>query len=172
MRWQAKFLVLLVLWLVASSADIGAQAWRKHVYKADGFETEFSGEVTVRPSLISEEAKARVVRSTHYIQDGSDFKYMVTAALTKSGVIFDKGVEAGFGSYKCQTPLGQTSLSLPKGIPAGIARELRGADCADGFNVEARYYAVGNWFYQVVAQYKAGGEQAARRFLQSFKVVG
>ena len=32
----------------------------------------------------------------------ASFKYMVAATLTKAGVIFDKGVEAGFGSYKCQ----------------------------------------------------------------------
>ena len=25
------------------------QAWRKHVYKSDGFETEFSGEVVLAP---------------------------------------------------------------------------------------------------------------------------
>jgi hypothetical protein len=172
MRWQASFLTLLLLWFTASS--IGAQTtWRKHVYKPDGFETEFSGEVLVRPSQISEEARAKLVRSTNYIQDGSDFKYMVTATLTKSGVIFDKGVEASFGWHKCQTPLGQTALNLPKGLLKGIGRELRGGDCADGFQVEARYYAVGNWFYQVIAQYKAGsGELAARHFLQSFKLIG
>jgi len=169
MRWQAKFLALMMLWLTVSSIDARAQAWRKHVHKSDGFESEFSGEVVVRPSQISEEAKARIVRSTNYIQNGGNFKYMVAATLTKSGVIFDKGVEAGFGSYKCQASLGQTALSVAN----GIGRELRGADCADGFQVEARYYAVGNWFYQVIAQYKAGGgEPAARRFLQSFKVIG
>jgi len=167
MRRQAKVLALLLLWITASSIEVHAQAWRKHVYKSDGFETEFSGEVVVRPSQISEEAKARLVRSTNYIQDGANFKYMVAATLTKAGVIFDKGVEAGFGSYKCQTLLGQTALIFPK----GIGRELRGTDCEDGFQVEARYYAAGNWFYQVIAQYKADGEKAARHFLQSFKVV-
>jgi hypothetical protein len=169
MHWQAQFLALLLLALAASSIDVRAQTWTKHVYKADGFESEFSGEVVVRPSRISEEAKARLVRSTNYIQDSGSFKYMVAATLTKAGVNFEKGAEAGFASYKCQSLLGQTALSLP----GGKGREMRGAGCEDGFQVDARYYAAGNWFYQVIAHYKAGGgEAAARRFLHSFKVVG
>ena len=49
---------------------------------------------------------------------------------------------------------------------------MRGAGCADGLQVEARYYETGNWFYQVIAEYKvAGGEQAARRFVESFKLT-
>jgi len=168
MHWQLKFSVLFLFWLGTGSIDVGAQTWRKQIYKADGFEIEFSGDVVVRPSQIGEETKVRLVRSTNYIQDGSDLKLMVAATLTKTGVIFDKGVEAGFGSYRCQTPLGQAALSIAN----GIGRELRAANCADGFHVEARYYAAGHWFYQVIAQYKAGGEQAARRFLQSFRVIG
>jgi len=168
MRWQAKFLALLVLAFTAGSIDVRAESWRKHVYRPDRFETEFSGEVVVRASQISDAAKARIERSTNYIQDGGSFKYMVTAALTKSGVNLDKGVAAGFGSYKCQSSLGQTALTLP----GGTGRETRGAGCEGGFQVDARYYAVGNWFYQVIAHYKAGGEKSARRFLQSFKVIG
>jgi hypothetical protein len=125
-------------------------------------------DISVRPSLISEEAKARIVRSTKYIQDGPNLKYTVVATLTKKGVNFDKGVEAGFGSFKCQTLLGQTALTVPK----GQGREMRGSGCADALQVEARYYEIGNWFYQVIAEYKvAGGEQAARRFVESFKII-
>jgi hypothetical protein len=168
MRWQARVVMLMLLGVAASRIDAVAQTWRKHVYRSEGFETEFSGDITVRPSVISEEAKARIVRSTRYIQEGPNFKYMVVATLTKSGVNFDKGVEAGFGSYKCQTVVGQTPLVAPK----GQGREMRGAGCADGLQVEARYYETGNWFYQVLAEYKvAGGEQAARRFVESFKLL-
>jgi hypothetical protein len=168
MRWQARVVALLLFWVAASGIDASAQTWRKHVYKSEGFETEFSGDIMVRPSVISEEAKARIVRSTKYIQEGANFKYTVVATLTKSGVNFDKGVEAGFGSFKCQTVVGQTPLSVPK----GQGREMRGAGCADALQVEARYYETGNWFYQVLAEYKvAGGEQAARRFVESFKII-
>lgn len=168
MGWQAKVVTLMLLGVAAGSIDAGAQTWRKHVYKSEGFEAEFSGDITVRPSVINEEAKARIVRSSRYIQEGPNFKYMVVATLTKSGVNFDKGVEAGFGSYKCQTVVGQSPLSVPK----GQGREMRGAGCADGLQVEARYYETGNWFYQVIAEYKvAAGEQAARRFVESFKLT-
>jgi hypothetical protein len=168
MRWQAKVLMPVLLGLVAGSIDVGAQTWRKHVYRGDGFETEFSGDIMIRPSQISEEAKARIVRSTRYVQEGPNFKYMVVATLTKKGVNFDKGAEAGFGSFKCQTLVAKTDLTVPK----GQGREMRGGSCADALQVEVRYYEKGNWFYQVIAESKvAGGEQAARRFVESFKII-
>jgi hypothetical protein len=168
MRRQERIVTPLLLCFAAMSIDASAQTWRKHVYKSEGFETEFSGDITVRPSVIDEGAKARIVRSAKYVQEGPNFKYTVVATLTKSGVNFDKGVEASFGSYKCQTVVGQSPLSVPK----GQGREMRGAGCADGLQVEARYYETGNWFYQVLAEYKvAGGEQAARRFVESFKLT-
>jgi len=168
MRWQASVLTLLLIWLAASSIDAFAQSWRKHVYKTEGFETEFSGDIILRPSEINDDAKTRIVRSTKYIQEGPNFRYMVVATLTKSGVNFDKGVEASFGSYKCEKVLGETPLTVPR----GKGREMRGAGCADSVQLEARYYEAGNWFYQVLAEYKvAGGEQAARRFVEAFKLV-
>ncbi len=49
---------------------------------------------------------------------------------------------------------------------------MRGADCAEALQVEARYYEKGNWFYQVIAEYKvADGEKAARHFVESFKIT-
>jgi hypothetical protein len=168
MRWQARLLVLVLLGLVAGSIDVRAQTWRKHVYRGDGFETEFSGDIMIRPSQISEDAKARIVRSSRYVQEGPNFKYMVVATLTRKGVNFDKGVEAGFGSFKCQTLVAKTALIVPK----GQGREMRGAGCANALQVEARYYETGNWFYQVIAEYKvADGEKAARRFVESFKII-
>lgn len=169
MRCRAKVLTLVLLGLVASSIDVHAQTWRKHVYRGEGFETEFSGDITIRPTQISEETKARVVRSTKYVQEGPNFKYTIVATLTKSGVNFDKGAEAGFNFFQCQTLLGQTVLTVPK----GQGREMRGAGCADAFQVEARYYEKGKWFYQVYAEYKvADGEKDARRFVESFKIIG
>lgn len=170
MRCQAKVLALALLAFTAGSLDVRAQSWRKHVYKPDGFEIEFPGEITLHASQISEEAKARIVRSTNYIKDGGTFKYLVAATLTKAGVDFEKGVETGFGSYKCQTLRGKTALS----VQGGKGREVRGAGCAGGLQVDARYYMTGNWFYQVIAQYKANSadERAARRFVESFKVIG
>jgi len=169
MRWRAKVLTLVLFGLVAGSVEVAAQSWRKHVYRADGFETEFSGDISIRPSQISESAKARIVRSTKYIQEGPNYKYTVVATLTKKGVEFDKGLEAAFNFFKCQTVQGQTALTVPK----GQGREMRGADCAEALQVEARYYEKGNWFYQVIAEYKvADGEKAARHFVESFKIIG
>jgi hypothetical protein len=168
MRWQAKVLMLVPLGLALSGNDVHAETWRKHVYRSEGFEAEFSGDITIRPTQISEETKARVVRSTKYVQEGPNLKYTVVATLTKSGVNFDKGVEAGFNFFRCQTLLSKTALAVPK----GQGREMRGGGCADAFQVEARYYEKGNWFYQVYAEYKvAGEERAARRFVASFKLV-
>jgi hypothetical protein len=168
MRWQAKVLMLVLLGLVAGSVDVGAQTWRKHVYRGDGFETEFSGDISIRPSQISEAAKARIVRSTKYIQEGPNYRYTVVATLTRKGVDFEKGVGASFTFLKCQTVVGETALTVPKG--KGL--EKRGAACAEAAQVETRYYEKGNWFYQVIAEYKvADGEKAARRFVESFKII-
>jgi hypothetical protein len=168
MRWQAGVLTLILLGLVAGSVDLGAQTWRRHVYRGDGFETEFSGDISIRPSQISEQAKARIVRSTKYVEEGPNYRYTVVATLTKKGVDFAKGVEAGFTFFKCQTVLGETALTVPK----GQGREKRGGGCAEAHQVEARYFEKGNWFYQVIAEYKvADGEKAARRFVESFKII-
>ena len=81
-----------------------------------------------------------------------------------------RATEVNFARLKCKA----TSPETPISIPAGRARELRGTDCLDtGSSAEARFYANGMWFYQVIAvSKKEGGDAAAaRQFVQSFKLI-
>ena len=144
--------------------------WKKHSYPADGFEIEYPGTPRVTPTNMSEQAKQRVVRSTDYLQDTWEFKYFVYATLFKQSVDFDEGVRVNFARFKCKT----TSPETPINVPGGRARELRGTDCMDtNSNIEARFYATGKWFYQVIAVFKkeGGDAAAARHFVRSFKSI-
>jgi hypothetical protein len=147
-----------------------AVPWLKHSFSADGFEIEYPGTPRVTPTNMSEQAKQRIVRSTDYLQDTWDFKYFVHATLFKQAPDFEEGVKANASRFKCRT----TSPAAPIKLSTGQARELRGTDCLDtGSSVEARFYAAGKWFYQVIAVFKkdGGDATAAHRFVESFTLV-
>ncbi len=147
-----------------------AQDWRKQEYRADGFAVEFFGEVKITPTEVAADAKERITRSTNYLQDEGSSAFIVGATLAKHAVDFDNGVQASFAALKCQTTVSDQRLNFPR----GQAREISGSACTqDGsLAVETRYYAVGKWFYQVMAIYPKGGSQATpRRFIQSFAVL-
>ena len=171
-----------MLWRRTRAAGIGAvvlaltslaalsQNWRRMDYAADGFSVEFSGQVKVSPTAVGEESKDRIVRSTDYLQDDGDSAYIVGATLARYSVEFNKGVEASYGALKCKTTLNDAQLNFAR----GLARDVSGTDCGDdgALRVEARYYAVGKWFYQVLAIFNRGGnQQAARHFVNSFTVL-
>ena len=163
-------LMFCLVFLLASVLDADAQSWKKHRYLTDGFEVEFSGDVQVKPTKLSDETKKKVVRATDYMQDGGTFVYAVAASLNKEGVNFDRGATASFAALKCKATTSDTALTLP----GGRGRELRGVDCHDGtMRAESRYYTTGKWFYQVITLFKKddGNEKAARYFLQSFKTI-
>jgi hypothetical protein len=135
--------------LVACHEAVRAQGWNRFTYAIDGFEVEFSGNVLV--SALPLDAKARIVRSTSYQQDGGDFSYMVNAVLVQDSVNFENGIRVGYGEMKCATAIRDTSFVLK----AIRAREIHGADCVDGnYRAETRYFTTGKWFYQVIALYK------------------
>jgi hypothetical protein len=158
---------LVTLGLTCASA----QTWKKYTSTADGFEVDFSGDVAVAPTQADAATAQNMVRSTNYLQDGGSFAYIVGASLLKVDVNFDKGVHDSFGAVKCQT----TSADLTLQFPQGRGRELDGTACLDGsVTVDARYFTVGKWFYQVAAlfQTQGGDAAAARHFIESFKVTG
>lgn len=158
------------LFLALSSLAALSQNWRRLDYAADGFSVEFSGEVKISPTGVGEESKERIVRSTDYLQDDGDSAYIVGATLARYSVEFNKGVEASYGALKCKSTLSDTPLNFGR----GLARDISGTDCGDdgSLRVEARYYAVNKWFYQVLAIFNRGGDQnAARRFVNSFTVL-
>lgn len=167
---RARLLALCLVLLGASQASVDAQTWKKHSYPADGFEVEFSGEVAGTPTQLNPETAKKVVRAMQYMQDGGDFVYAVAFSLNKQGVNFEEGSKASFAALKCKT----TTSDTPVTLSGTRGRELRGTDCHDGsMRAESRYYTTGNWFYQVITLFKkdGGNEAAARRFLQSFKLI-
>lgn len=139
-------------------------------YEADGFEVEFSGHVEVAQTEITPDSAKRLVRATNYLRQGGDFAYMVNATIARGTVNFSQASRSSFQALKCRSIVSDTALPFP----AGQARELRGTDCHDGTaRAEARYFTAGRRFYQVFFLIKQdGGDlQAARRFLESFKVI-
>jgi hypothetical protein len=93
----------------------------------------------------------------------------VAAMLMKEAVNFDGGSADAFLISKCQTKK-ETPVTLP-GAEKGL--EILGSNClGNGSHFEQRFFQRGKWFYQVTAIYTAeGGADAARRFLNSFKLL-
>lgn len=157
----------LSLTMFAISAS--AQSWRKHDYRNDGFAVDFSGQINIAPTAVAEEAKERIIRSTNYLQDNGSSAYIVGATLAKYRVEFEKGVEASFNAMKCKIKINDTTLNFPN----GKAREISASDCTDdgSLALEARYFEMGKWFYQVMAIYPKGGDKSeALHFVTSFEV--
>lgn len=164
------FTVAFAAGLVLAGSFASAQQWRKHTYAADGFAVDFFGEVKIDPTEVAPGSKDRIVRSTNYLQDEGSAAYIVGATLARYSVEFDKGVTASFNALQCKTKTSDTPLNFP----SGKAREITGTDCTgDGsLAVEARYFQVGNWFYQVMAIIGKGQDkEQARRFVTSFSSI-
>lgn len=169
----ARRMVAICAWLFLACVDPSAaqsQTWKKHTYASDGFEVEFSGEVTANPTQLSAETQKKVVRAIQYMQDGGDFVFAVAYSLNKDGVNFEEGSKSSFAALKCKF----TTRDEPLMLPGGRGRELSGTDCHDGtLRAQCRYFSTGNWFYQVITLFKdnRGNEDNARHFLQSFKLI-
>ncbi len=167
---RMTFVFVAAALLVAGRAPAHAE-WKKYSYPADGFEVEFSGEVSVKPTPVSAETQKKVVRATAYLQDGGDFAYIVNASLHKEPVNFESGIKGSFGALKCKT----AATDKPLNVSAGRARELSGDECGEdgAVRAEARYFTTGKWFYQVLFLIPRNGDlEASRRFLRSFKLTG
>lgn len=166
---RTRLLLSCLVLLLASAADAHAQSWKKHRYVADGFEVEFSGDVQIKRTELSAEAKKTIVRSTNYVQGNATTAYVFSATLYTDVPDLDVVAKRGFGVLKCKTTISDNPLS----IPGGRGREFRGADCNEGVRAETRYFLTGKWLYQALALYKkdGGDEKAARYFVQSFKSI-
>jgi hypothetical protein len=165
-----RLVLLSCLALLAGAVETQAQPSKGSTYEADGFEVEFSGRIEVAQTEITPVLAKRLVRATNYLQEGSDFAYMVNVTIVRGPVNFSEGVKRSFQAINCRSIVSDTALPFP----AGQGRELRGIDCHDGTaRAEARYFAAGRRFYQVLFLIKKGSGdlQAARRFLESFKVI-
>src|SRR5438128_2733078 len=140
--------ILATVAVLFTASHAGADVtWKKYGYPADGFEVEFSGEVSVKPTPVSAETQKQIVRATAYLQDGGGYAYIVNASLHKGAVNFDSGIKGSFDALKCKTAPSDKVLSFP----SGRGRELSGDECGDGtMRAEARYFTTGKWFYQVL----------------------
>src|SRR5438128_11117148 len=99
---RMTFVFVAAALLVAGRTPAHAE-WKKYKYAADGFEVEFSGEVSVKPTPVSAETQKKVVRATAYLQDGGDFAYIVNASLHNKHVILENGIKGSSGALKCIT---------------------------------------------------------------------
>jgi len=167
---HARLLAGALVCLLAGQSGAYAQTWTKHRYVTDGFEVEFSGDVKVVPTQLSADVLAKLVRSTNYQQDAGEYVYIVGATLLVVDVNFENGVKQSFDALKCKSKTRDSTLDFP----GGRAREIFATDCHDGnYQVEARYYTKGKWFYQVIGLFRkaSGYDEGIRRFVTSFKVV-
>ena len=167
---RVSLLFSSLILLLVGIAVVEAQSWVKHTYAADNFEVEFSGKVNITPTAVDDVTRTRIFRATNYLQDGSNYAFIVAASLQHVEVNFENGVQMSWGAMKCATKVSDTPLQFPR----GRAREVRGTNCADGFRADARYFTVDRWFYQVLALHPSDGslEADARRFVNSFRVTG
>lgn len=167
--------------LLADVGAVGAQTWKKHVYAEDGFEVEFSGKVKIAPTPFEAEFNPDVqrttVRSTNYLEEGAGYVYVVTASLYRVDVdinTFEDAIRLAFASRgsRCTMLFPDTALTFA----AGRARGFRGICLGGSLLFDARFFTVGKWLYQVVATYSRypllPNEANARRFIESFKVIG
>lgn len=156
-----------------SPAGAGAQDWKKHSYAKDGFEVDFSGPVKIYPTELDEKTRVVVVQSTNYVQDLGDEAHIVGVTVYRGNVQFERLSKARFAAFNCK----DVSANRPLESASGPAREMGAAGCHDGtLSIQARYYLVGDRFYQVIAVYKTQGDGGAgaraTRFLQSFALTG
>jgi hypothetical protein len=153
--------------LVGLTAGAHAADWKQHRYTADGFQIEFSGQISVKETEMSAETREKVVRSTQYIQDGGPYAYLVTVGLYKGGVNFEAGIKSSLANSQCKTSAGK-AISIP-GATQG--REVLGTGCKHG-RWEARYFARDKSFYFILAIFPEDGDaESARYFLNSFKLL-
>jgi hypothetical protein len=169
MRIHLTVVSCVAVWLAGAVGPAAAE-WKKQRYVADGFEVEFSGQISVKETDLKPEVQEKIIRSTNYLQDGGDFAYLVGASLMRYSVNFENGVKESFATLQCKV----TTKNAPLTVPGATAREVIGTDCTGGLNAENRYMTKDKWFYQVISLFKkdGGDAESARYFLRSFKLIG
>lgn len=161
------FLFLFGLVSLGFASGIHAAEWKLHRSQVDGFQVEFSGQISVRETEMSAEARKVVEQSWQYIQDGGAYAYIVAAVLYTIPPNFEAGIRSGNASSGCKT-LAENTISI---AGADQSREFDGSGCKIGRWL-TRYVLKGKWLYQIRAVYPdAGGVDAARHFVNSFKLL-
>jgi type II secretory pathway pseudopilin PulG len=151
----------------SANAAAGQPQWSVHAHPEDGFQAEFSGDVTIAPEKLDAQTMERIVRATEYVQDNGSSAYFVVAVLTKNGPTL-KNAGTGIARLGCKTILRDSEVPFP----AGEGRLIQATDCNNNLRAEARYFASGMWYYQVLALVPKNGDMAsAQRFVESFKVA-
>jgi hypothetical protein len=164
--WLAAVVTAFAALSTASAAE-----WRTSTYESDGFAVDFSGNVTVSPMELDEATKKLTVRSTHYLQDGGAYAYLVAVMLLSPDATLDmaSAVKAAMQAYDCKKVASDNSSKTSE----ADVRELFASQCFQGSHkLGARYYGRGQWFYQVV--YLVPGDEQipdGKRFLTSFKLL-
>lgn len=166
------------IWLAAAVTAFAAALstalaaeWRTSTYENDGFAVDFSGNVTVSPMDLDEATKKVTIRSTHYLQDGGAYAYLVAVMLLSPDATLDmaSAVKAAMQAYDCKTVDSDNTSTTSE----ADVRELFASRCFEGSHkLGARYYGRGQWFYQVV--YLVPGDEQVpdgKRFLDSFKLL-
>jgi hypothetical protein len=164
---RRHFLFLFGFVVLGSVPAVHAAEWTQHRYQADGFQVEFSGQISVKETEMSPETRKVVSRSAQYLQDGGPYAYIVTVGLFTNTPNFEGGVKSGNASGECKK-LEEKSVSIPG---ADKGREFVGTGCKSGRWLN-RYFLKGKWFYQILAIWPEDGDaESARHFVESFKLL-
>jgi hypothetical protein len=176
-RWSRGTLAALLLIACADVPAAQAQqavpeplAWKRHIFAQDRFEVEMPGPARIEATRLDEATRRKVVRSTDYQLERGPAAYVVGVSVLRGAVNFERGASDSFAALRCKVRDPEVELTV-----AGVrGREIKGSACHDGSaQAIARYYAVGAWFYQVVALFPvaADEQQAAERFVASFRLL-
>lgn len=153
----------------AQQAD-APKNWKRHAFPEDRFEIEFSGQFTTSAVKLDGATLKKIKRSMQYIHSDGDLLFVVGAQENVDAVNFEGGSRSSFAALNCKQQKPETEIA----IEGGRGREFKGTECIEGqMRAEARYFEHGKWFYQVIAIFAtdSSDEPAARRFLDSFKIL-
>lgn len=163
----AASLTLSIALTQAHAAD-----WKTHIYEADGFAADFSGEVEVDRRDVSKVAQQPLAAATSYTQmsDDGSVGFVVAANRFADGNAINVSAVARrtMKSYACKDIVHDARID----VDGATAREMRASGCFKGTKVGARFFKRDRWLYQVVYLIQKESDRPdAERFLTSFKLV-
>jgi len=141
-----------------------AEKWKVHRYTADGFQVEFSGQVSVTETKAS--AETHVARSTGYLQEGDTFVYIVRATLYTSPPNLESASNGGNAIGECKT-IQEKTIAM---AGADQSLEFDGGGCKFG-RLLTRYGLKGKWLYQILAILPDDADsEDARHFIETLRL--
>jgi hypothetical protein len=153
--------------MVMATTPSWADPWRLQKYPDDGFQVEWSGQVTISPMEVPADKKMLFVHATQYSEETADSSYYgVGVYQYVTGANLDGGAKGAMDGMKCKSV-----VDHPLDIPGIRATEQVSTDCS-GYRVRARFFATGNLFYGVLAVVGPAGDlDEAQHFVESFKLI-